>query len=177
MDNSNSNPNTPKYQVDKYALEAKIENLKMEQNLPLGIIGALVGCGLGAILWALVTYFTQYQIGWLAIGVGFLTGFGNRLIGKGFDPIFGFLGGLIALAGVLLGNFLSSLAFLADYFEVSFVEMLLGFNYAMIFQLFKETFTLMDLLFYALAVYTGYRYSFRKISQTELLSDVVVKTL
>ena len=164
----------PEYQVDKYALESKMENLKMEQNLPLGIIGALIGAGLGAVGWALVTYFSKYQIGWLAIGIGFLVGFGNRFLGKGFDRIFGVVGGLIALLGVLLGNFLASIGFLANYFEVSFFEMLLGFNYAMIFQLLAETFNIMDLLFYGLAVYAGYRYSFRRLSRAELLEGVVV---
>lgn len=177
MDQSPQNPpKPPEYQIDKFALQAKVENLKMEQNLPLGILGALAGGFLGAILWALVTYFTDYQIGWLAIGIGFLAGFGNRALGKGIDRIFGIAGALIALFSVVLGNFLFSIALLAKYFEVSFFEMLLGFNYAMTFELFRETFTLMDLLFYALAIYTGYRYSFRRISKAELFEGAVVKT-
>jgi hypothetical protein len=166
----------PTYEIDKYALQAKFESLKMEQNLALGILGGGAGGFLGAVAWALFTYYTEYQIGWLAIGIAFLVGFGFSRLGRGFERVFGILGGLTALLSVLLGNFLASLGFLAKAFEVSYFEMLLGFNYAMFFELMAETFHPMDLLFYGMAVYFGYRYSFRRISQAELLEGVAVKT-
>jgi hypothetical protein len=171
-----SQPAGPTYHIDKNALQAKFENLKMEQNLPLGILGGGVGGLLGAIGWAMVTYFTEYQIGWLAIGVAFLVGLGVSRLGKGFDRIFGFAGALIALFSVLLGNFLASIGFLARALEVGYFEMLLGFNYGMFFQWLAETFNPMDLLFYGLAAYFGYRFSFRKVSQAELLEGVAVRT-
>ena len=119
----------------------------------------------GAALWAAITYFTEYQIGWLAIGVGFLVGLGVSQLGKGIDNVFGIAGGGIALISVVLGNFLASIGFLAQAFEVSYVEMLLGFNYLMTFELMSETFSGIDLLFYGLAVYQAYRSSFRKVTR------------
>lgn len=169
-------PEQPQYTVDKYALQAKIDNLKLEQNLPLGIIGGGVAGLLSAAAWAAVTYFTEYQIGWLAIGVGFLVGLGVRTLGKGFDRIYGVVGALIALVSVVLGNFLANLGFLAKYFEVSYLDMLLNFDYTMSFELMKETFSVMDILFYALAVYTGFRYSLRRIAPEKLLEGTLVKT-
>jgi hypothetical protein len=148
----------------------------MEQNLPLGLLGGGAGGLLGAIAWAMFTYFTEYQIGWLAIGVAFLVGLGVSRLGKGFDQVFGLAGALIALLSVFLGNFLATIGFLARALEIGYLEMLLGFNYSLFFELVAETFNPMDLLFYALAVYFGYRYSFRKVSRAELLEGVVVRT-
>jgi len=98
-----SHPEAPTYHIDKNALEARFENLRLEQNLPLGIIGGGVGGLLGAVGWALVTYFTEYQIGWLAIGVAFLVGFGVSRMGKGFDRIFGISGGIFRTRTIQIG--------------------------------------------------------------------------
>jgi hypothetical protein len=156
-------------QINKHAVQAKIENFKLEQNIALGVIGGVIGGGIGAVLWALITYFTERQIGYTAVGVGFLVGVGNRLLGKGIDKVFGITGGFIALASVIIGNFLVSMGFLAKAMEMGYIETLLRFNYAYTFDLMMETFSLIDLLFYAIAVYAGYRYSFRRMSLEEQL--------
>ena len=57
--------------------------LDAEQNLPLGVCGGLLAAVLGAAVWAGVTVATGYQIGWMAVGVGFVVGFTVRLLGKG----------------------------------------------------------------------------------------------
>ena len=103
------------------------------------------------------------------VGVGFLVGFGVRKLGRGIDKIFGAAGGVIALISVLLGNFLASIAFLANILEVGYLDMLLNFNYALTFELMMETFTVIDVVFYGIAIYYGYRSSFRKINREELL--------
>jgi hypothetical protein len=159
-------------QVDRYAVQAKIEALRNEQDLALGILGGLIGGGIGAVLWAVITYITEYQIGWMAIGVGFLVGYGSRLLGKGIDRVFGYVGGGIALLSVVMGNFFASLGFLAKALEVGYFEMLFTFNYAMTFELLATTFSVMDILFYAIAVYQGYKFSFRKVTKAELLGGV-----
>jgi hypothetical protein len=43
------------------------------------IIGGLVGGGIGAAIWVAVGYTTNYEVGWIAWGIGFLTGLGVRL--------------------------------------------------------------------------------------------------
>ena len=59
---------------------------------------------------------------------------------------------------------------------MGYFEALLKFNYAYTFDLMVETFSLTDLLFYAIAVYAGYRYSFRRLSlEEENLFDDVLK--
>ena len=155
--------------INADVLQARIENLKFEQNIGLGIIGGGIGGLIGAVIWAAVTYLTEYQIGWLALGVGFLVGLGVRYLGKGIDTIFGVVGGVIALFSVALGNFLTIQGYAAKYYEVSFLEVLKMFDYTYTFDVMRDTFSPMDVLFYGLAIYAGYRYSFRKITRAQLL--------
>jgi len=176
MEPNTQSPNEPGIQINEHMIQAKIENLKLEQNIGLGIIGGSFGGLLGAGIWAAITYFTEYQIGWLAVGVGFLVGFGVRKLGRGIDKNFGAAGGIIALISVLLGNFLASIAFLAKILEVGYLDMLLNFNYALTFELLMETFTVIDLVFYGIAIYYGYQSSFRKINRQELLEGAQIKT-
>ena len=168
--------NEPNIQINEHMVQERIENIKKKQNVGLGIIGGSIGGLIGAVLWAAITYFSGYQIGWLAVGVGFLVGFGVRKLGKGIDKEFGVVGGIIALISVVLGNFLASIGFLATVFEIGYIEMLFAFNYAMTFELLKETFSVIDLLFYGIAIYEGYRFSFRKITKEQLLEGAVTKT-
>jgi len=165
MEESNNQPmNGSNNQINEHMEDARNENLKLEQNLGLGIIGGIAGGLIGAALWAAITYFTEYQIGLLAVGVGFLVGYGVRKMGMGIDKVFGVAGGIIALISVLLGNFLASIGFLAQVLEIGYVEMLSQFNYAKTFELMMETFTTIDFLFYGIAIYEGYRFSFRNYS-------------
>jgi hypothetical protein len=127
------------------------------------LIAGFLTAGVCAILWAIITKATSYQIGWMAIGVGFLVGIAVRLAGKGRNPVFGIVGALMALLGCLAGNFLSVLIFGAEELQgsITFLELLQFFiaNPAEIVSLMKETFQSMDLFFYAIAMYEGYRFS------------------
>ena len=165
----------PQYHVNEQLIQQRMDAYKEEQNLPLGILGGAIGGLLGAVIWAAVSYFTEYQIGWLAVGVGFLVGFGVRLLGKGIDRIYGILGGVIALVSVLLGNLLANFGFLAKALEMTYLETLLNFRYEKFFDFIAATFSPMDILFYAIAVYAGYRYAFRKIPQEKLLEGAVTE--
>ena len=162
-------------QIDRYALQARIEALQNEQDYALGILGGLFGGGIGAVLWAMITYFTEFQIGFMAVGVGFLVGYGVGFLGKGIEKIYGITGGMIALFSVGLGNFLASIGFLAKVWEVGYLEALWSFNYAMTFELMAVAFSPIDIVFYAIAIYEGYLFSFRKINREELLRGVAVK--
>jgi hypothetical protein len=148
-------------------LSFKIEKLKLEQNLPLAIFAGLGSTIVMAVLWAVITVITGYQIGYMAIAVGFVVGFAVRFAGKGIDKVYGIIGATGALLGCVLGNFLSQVGFIAQdpemnmsYFEG--LKFLLTYR-QLTFTIMKETFSHIFLLFYGLAIYEGYRFSFRKI--------------
>jgi hypothetical protein len=75
--------------------------------------------------------------------------------------VFGYLGALLALMGCLLGNVLAYSIILARFEGVAaipyFFSVLPTFG-TFIFNNFQPV----DLLFYALAMYQGYSFSFRK---------------
>ena len=76
--------------IEAIQIQQALERLRSEQNLVSGIAGGAMGALVGAAAWAVVTVLTGYQIGWMAVGVGFLAGIGTRFLGKGVDRSFGF---------------------------------------------------------------------------------------
>lgn len=158
----------PAPQINELMLKQYLETLRAQQNLALGIVGGLIGMLIGTAIWTLVTVVTEYQIGLIAIGIGFLVGMGVRYLGKGFDTSFGIVGGILSGLGCVIGNLLTVLIILSREFDIPFGELLTNLDLNLIVEFMTATFSPMDLLFYALAIYYGYQSSFREISQQEL---------
>ncbi len=123
------------------------------------IVGGMVAAIVGAILWAAVTVATGFQIGYMAIGVGFLVGYAMRFFGGGGNQIYGVAGAILALLGSALGNVLSGIGLFANQEGIAITEALGFLNPSVAVELLTSTTGPMDLLFYGLAVYFGYRYS------------------
>ena len=136
-----------------------IEQIDYDANYLLGLIGGGVAMLVGAAIWGAVTYFTEYQIGYMAIGVGFLVGFAFRFFGKGNSIIFGLSSAVLALVGCALGNLLFYTGVIAREEGTSFIEVLLFLvtNPFAVVELFTLAFDFMDLLFYGIAAYVGFK--------------------
>ena len=141
-------------------------NFRAEQNLPVGVVAGLGAALVGAVAWAAITFAMEYQIGYMAIAVGFLVGFAVRL-GKGTDKIFGIVGAVFALAGCLLGNFLSIILFACKQEHMNVFTALTTLDYTKVPAIMSDSFSPMDLLFYGIAVYEGYRFWFRPMPAPE----------
>ncbi|MGB3467106.1 MAG: hypothetical protein WBA74_17630 [Cyclobacteriaceae bacterium] len=148
-----------------------LERLKTEQNLPLGIVGAAIAALIGALLWAVITNATGYQIGYVAIAIGFIVGFANRTLGKGLDPIFGIVGALFAFFGCFFGNYLSLVGLAADSMAITYMEALTTFDSALVLEAMMDDFGLFDIVFYGIAIYEGYKFSFRQIDEEEMIAN------
>jgi hypothetical protein len=133
--------------------------IEVAENLPLGFMAGLVAAVIGAGLWALVTIVTGFQIGWMAVGVGFLVGWAVRMAGKGTHRAFGIMGALLALSGCAFGNLLTILVLAAQQFGVSLLAVVTRVTPDVVVNLMQLTFRPMDLLFYGIAIYEGYRFS------------------
>lgn len=142
--------------------------LRAEQNLVLGIVGGSLAAVVGAILWATVTVATGFQIGWMAVGVGFMVGRTVGVLGKGVSRPFGYAGAVLSLCGCLIGNLLSICVIVAQQQELALSFVLTHLNPAALPELMAVTFHPMDLLFYGLAVYQGYRFAFRRVTTADL---------
>ncbi|MFM8913911.1 MAG: hypothetical protein ACKOE6_13510, partial [Flammeovirgaceae bacterium] len=101
----------------------------------------------------------------MAVGVGFLVGYCVRFLGKGIEKVFGIVGGALALVGCLLGNFFSMVGFAAKSESMGVLNILTSIDYSLVPTIMMEAFSPMDLLFYGIAVYEGYKFSIRQITQ------------
>jgi hypothetical protein len=173
---SPENPGEVQPQIDEHKLTQYISKLQLEQNLPMGFTFGVGAMLLSAIIWAAVTATTGYQIGYMAIGLGFAVGYAVRMGGKGLDKHFGFMGAALALFGCLLGNYLSFIAIIAGSESLGYLETLDLIPLSAIPDIMGAGFSPIDLLFYGLAVYEGYKFSFRQISEEELRLHTTVNS-
>ena len=133
----------------------------MRGKLLLGTLGSIAGALLGAIAWGAITAATHFQIGYMAVGVGFLAGYGMRVLGGGRDRADGVIAGIVAFLGCVLGNLLTVVIDFAPHDAahrgVAELTMLILLNPKLAWFMLTANFNVMDVLFYALAVYAGYR--------------------
>ena len=157
-------------QIDPARLQYVLDRVRSQQNMAGAILAGLAASLLGAAVWAGVTVVTGYQIGWMAVGVGFLVGFTVRTVGKGVDTAFGFVGAGLALLGCGVGNLLAICGVIAAQENMAFMDVLSRLDLGVIRELMVATFNTMDLVFYGIAVYEGYKLSFRQVDQAELVA-------
>jgi hypothetical protein len=172
---SNSKPDTgpetegtKPMQIDPVRFRMFKQQIKDNQNFSMGILAGFIAATFGAVLWGLLSYLSSYQIGFMAIGVGFLVGFAVRKFGAGMDIKFGIAGAVLSLYGCVAGNiFLVCLAVSKEY-GIPLSEIMSAMNFETMWIFLKAGFEPIDVLFYGIALYFGYRYSFRQIKVEEL---------
>ena len=138
-----------------------VAQIRAGQNLGLAVAAGLATAVGSAIAWAVITVATEMELGIAAVAVGFAVGKAVCAVGKGIDQTFGIAGALCALLGCVLGNLLSALAFYAKAQGLDAGAVLTQLSPDLIARVMTATFSPMDLVFYAIAVYEGYRFSFK----------------
>ncbi len=157
----------PEFQVSEQEAERALEVFRQEQNLVVGSMAGLIAAVAGAAVWAGVTVVTEYQIGWMAVGLGFLVGIAMRTMGKGIDQVFGVVGAVMALVGCVLGNVFTIAWYISAQTGSSLLSVLTQLDMELMIDLITETFQVMDILFYGLALYFGYKYAFRQLTMDD----------
>lgn len=145
--------------------DRRLQEMSDNQNLVFGMAAGVAAALVSALLWAVVSASTNYQIGWMAVGVGVLVGLAIRWAGKGVDNSFGIAGSVISLLGCVLGNFLTAVVIVSRQESIPVMEILSRVNPEVFMALTKDTFQPIDLLFYGLAIYTGYKYSIVQVQE------------
>ncbi len=145
-----------------------MQTLHEEQNLLMGALTGFFAAMVGAGIWATVTVVTEYQIGWMAVGIGFFVGFAVRFAGKGIAPVFGAVSAVMALVGCAVGNLMTFTYFIAMSEGLTFMDVVTQLDFAIASDILSSTFEVMDVLFYGLAAYFGYKYAFRQVTQQDL---------
>lgn len=155
-------------QMDPARKEYVMGNIRSEQRLGLGFFMGLIAAVAGAAIWAAISAATRHQIGWAAIGLGFLVGIAVRMGGKGIDKIYGVMGAFLALLGCILGNFLTVLAITNIENGISVARLMELMSFQLFIEIMKESFQPLDILFYILAITTAYSASIRKLTEKDL---------
>ncbi len=74
------------------------------------MLGGMAGGAVGIIIWVLVGYSSNYEVGWIAWGVGFLVGVGVRyaayLVDQEESEAQGFLAGAIAIGSIVAAKYI-----------------------------------------------------------------------
>lgn len=131
----------------------------MKGNLIFAIVAGVLTGWVCAGIWAAVTVASGYQIGWMAVGVGFLVGYAVRFAGKGSEISFSIVGAACALMGCVLGNLFSGIGFIAMDEQIPVMDAIVGFDYSYSFELLSAMFMPIDLLFYGIAIYEGFKFA------------------
>ena len=152
------------FQMSEQEAARALEVFREEQNLVVGSMAGLTAAVTGAAVWAGVTVVTEYQIGWMAVGLGFLVGIAMRTMGKGIDQVFGVVGAAMALVGCVLGNVFTIAWYISAQTGSPILDVITQMDIELMIDLITETFRVMDILFYGLALYFGYKYAFRQLT-------------
>ena len=73
----------------------------------------------------------------------------------------------MALFGCALGNFFTLVYFSSQAEQLGFMELLINIDIAAIPSVMTSTFDGMDILFYAIAIYEGFKLSFRQVTEED----------
>jgi hypothetical protein len=127
-----------------------------------GLVAALVG----AIIWMVIVMVSGYEVGIVAVGIGFMVGQAMALT-AGTSTRLPPIGAVLALFGCVFGQFLTDAHFLAEAVGVSFVrafrEMVTDLG-GLGWDVFSAGFSPIHLLFWAIAGYEGYVLTARAVA-------------
>jgi hypothetical protein len=142
------------------------EESDLAESLPKGILGGVIAAMIAAVLWAGITALIKWRLGLMAVGVGAIVGFGVRKFGHSHSNKFGYAGALLSLGGCLAGSFLAQCVSSARDMDIGLGAALLVIarEPSLVLEIMYKGFGPLDFLFYAIAIYAGYRFSFSNLA-------------
>lgn len=109
--------------------------------------------GLGAVIWAFITYVTDYELGLIAILLGIMAGLGAARGGRTEQSQI--VGAVAAAVCYFVAQLMVVFAIVTQRPDMPPVDVeMLGF---VVVEIIKSTFSSMGVLFLGIAVYEGYR--------------------
>jgi hypothetical protein len=74
----------------------------------------------------------------------------------------------MSLVGCALGNLLTVVGLVSQQENIPFFSLLSSLDFGVAREMMAATFSPMDLVFYGIAVYEGYRFAFRRLTAEQL---------
>lgn len=129
-----------------------------------GLAAAIVAAVVGAIAWAIITVTTNYRIGLVAVGIGFLVGIAIERLGGG-DRRLPIAGAVIALIGCVLGDLFADAHTIAKDLHVGIFDV---FQHPhALWSVYTHAFRAFDAVFYAIAAYEGFQFGRRGVLRAQ----------
>lgn len=103
-----------------------IKEVEKEQLSTRPLLVAMLAAGVastvGGLLWGLIVKLTEYEIGFMATGIGLLSGFAVVLFSNRRGLVLQFIAVVSALVGIGIGKYLSFFAVLKDFLILEYGE-------------------------------------------------------
>ncbi|MFE4535021.1 hypothetical protein ACFRKB_08050 [Streptomyces scopuliridis] len=126
----------------------------VRDNLALGLVTALVAALVAGGVYGGIAGAIEREIGWAAIGVGFLVGFAAGKVG-GSNPVLPIAGAVLSLGAVYLGQLLGIAIIIAKELNVSTTDVFLD-NFGLLTEAWNGGKDIMTFLFFALAAFAAF---------------------
>ncbi|MFJ6463698.1 hypothetical protein ACIQM0_22170 [Streptomyces sp. NPDC091387] len=123
-------------------------------NVGLGILAAVVAAVVAGAVYGAIIGATKHEIGYAAVGVGFLVGFASGKVG-GRNPALPVLSAVFALIAVYFGQLLGEAMIAAKQLPVTVSEMFFD-HFSVLNELWKADSDFISYLFFAVAAVAAF---------------------
>ncbi|MEU8697347.1 hypothetical protein AB0C61_06620 [Streptomyces sp. NPDC048680] len=123
-------------------------------NVGLGILAAVVAAVVAGAVYGAIIGATKHEIGYAAVGVGFLVGFASGKVG-GRNPALPVLSAVFALIAVYFGQLLGEAMITAKQLPVTVSEMFFD-HFSVLNELWKGDSDFISYLFFAVAAVAAF---------------------
>jgi hypothetical protein len=165
---------------ESVSVSDRVEELKWEliaaQNMPMALVYGGLAMVISALVWAAITYLISMEIGWIAIGAGWLVGTAVKKGGNGVNLKFGILGGVLAFLAVFMGKYFAIIAIVSKEYAIPLMDVLTEATFGEVMEVLKDTFSPYDLLFYGFAIYEGFRFAFSPLEDLLVQARLALRT-
>ncbi|MEV0489312.1 hypothetical protein [Streptomyces atratus] len=125
----------------------------VRNSIGLGLLAAVVAAAVAAGVYGAIVGATEYQIGYAAVGVGFLVGFAAGKVG-GRNPALPVLSAVLALVSVYFGQLLGEAMIAAKKLPVTVSELFLD-HFGLLNDAWKADAGPLTFVFIAIAAFSG----------------------
>lgn len=125
-----------------------------KNNIALGLVTAVVAALVAAGIYGVVIGTTKHEIGWAAVGVGFVIGLAAGKLG-GRNPALPVVSAVLALGAVYLGQLVGEAMISADLLGVSFSQLFFD-HFDAVQEGWKADADPLTFLFFAIAAFAAF---------------------
>lgn len=126
----------------------------VKNNIGLGLAAAFGAAVIVAGVYGVIIGLTKHEIGWAAVGVGFLIGLAAGRLG-GRNPVLPVASAVLSLAAVYLGQLVGEAMLIADQVKVGFNEVFFQ-HLSVVQEAWKADADPLTFVFFAIAAYVAF---------------------